>query len=70
MTHITPENREDVIGQWVQHQVDEMDVETLIELAMDNLIEYYNTLPNEEIEQNIVENYGEEFFEDGGFGNA
>ena len=58
---ITYKQRLELIEQFVEIQVDNMDVKTLMQIVTDNLSEFYSDLSDDEI-QTEIECYDEELY--------
>ena len=59
--NLTYKQRLELIEQFVEIQVDNMDVKTLMQIVTDNLSEFYSDLSDDEI-QTEIECYDEELY--------
>jgi len=50
-------------ANYINHMIDGMDTDTLLQIVFDNLEEYYERLDEEDIKAEILDNYGEELLE-------
>jgi len=50
-------------AKYINHMIDCMDTDTLVQIVFDNLEEYYERLDEEDIKAEILDNYGEELLE-------
>jgi len=51
---LTPDQRNELISQFVELQVDNMDTQTLVEFVTDLLIDDYNQFDDNELEERII----------------
>ena len=63
MTKLTNIQRDELIEQFVEIQVDSMDMKTLMQIVSDNLTDYYEKCSDVELKEE-VDNYDEELFEE------
>ena len=64
-TKLNSTQRDELIGSFVDIQVDSMDMKTLVQIASDNLTDYYEKCSDVELKEE-VDNYDEELYEEAG----
>ena len=57
-------DRDSVIDSYAQYILDSLDMSTVLNIAYDTLAENLTNYTNEQLATEIVERYGEEWFED------
>ena len=57
-------DRDSVIDSYAQYILDSLDMDAVLNIAYDTLVENLAGYTNEELATEIVESYGEEWFED------
>ena len=57
-------DRDSVIDSYAQYILDSLDMDAVLNIAYDTLVENLTDYTNEELATEIVESYGEEWFED------
>ena len=57
-------DRGSVINSYAQYILDSLDMDAVLNIAYDTLVENLTDYTNEELATEIVESYGEEWFED------
>ena len=62
-TKLNSTQRDELIGSFVVIQVDSMDMKTLVQIASDNLTDYYEKCSDVELKEE-VDNYDEELYEE------
>ena len=62
-TKLNSTQRDELIGSFVDIQVDSMDMKTLVQIASDNLTDYYEKCSDVELKEE-VDNYDEELYEE------
>ena len=62
-TKLNSTQRDELIGSFVDIQVDSMDMKTLVQIASDNLTDYYEKCSDVELKEE-VDNYDEDLFEE------
>ena len=62
-TTLNSTQRDELIGSFVDIQVDSMDMKTLVQIASDNLTDYYEKCSDVELKEE-VDNYDEELYEE------
>ena len=60
---LTSSQRDQLIEQFVELQTDSMDMKTLVQIASDNLTDYYEKCSDVELKEE-VDNYDEELYEE------
>ena len=63
MTKLNSLQRDELIEQFVEIQVDGMDMKTLVQIVSDNLTDYYEKCSDVELKEE-VDNYDEELFDE------
>ncbi len=63
MTKLNSLQRDELIEQFVEIQVDSMDMKTLVQIVSDNLTDYYEKCSDVELKEE-VDNYDEELFDE------
>jgi hypothetical protein len=53
-----------VIDSYAQYILDSLDMDAVLNIAYDTLVKNLEAYTNEQLETEIVESYGEEWFED------
>ena len=64
MKNLTSTQRNELIEQFVELQVDSMDLDTLIQIVSDNLTDYYDKCSDSELKDHIETTYDEELFDE------
>ena len=62
MNKLTNPQRDELIQQFVEIQVDNMDTKTLVQIVSDNLTEYYDNLSDNELKCEIEGLYDENLY--------
>ena len=62
-TKLNSTQRDELIGSFVDIQVDSMDMKTLVQIASDNLTDYYEKCSDVELKEE-VDNYDEDLFDE------
>ena len=57
-------DRGSVIDSYAQYILDSLDMDAVLNIAYDTLVKNLEAYTNEQLETEIVESYGEEWFED------
>ena len=57
-------DRDSVIDSYAQYILDSLDMDAVLNIAYDTLVKNLEAYTNEQLETEIVESYGEEWFED------
>ncbi len=63
MSKLTSTQKDELIQSFVELQVDNMDMKTLVQIVSDNLTDYYEKCSDVELKEE-VDNYDEELFEE------
>ena len=64
MKNLTSTQRNELIEQFVELQVDSMDLDTLIQIVSDNLTDYYDKCSDSELKDQIETTYDEDLFDE------
>ena len=62
-TNLNSLQRDELIEQFVEIQVDSMDMKTLVQIVSENLTDYYEKCSDVELKEE-VDNYDEELFDE------
>ena len=57
-------DRDSVIDSYAQYILDSLDMDAVLNIAYDTLVKNLEAYTNEQLATEIVESYGEEWFED------
>lgn len=63
-TKMNFKDRDSVIDSYAQYILDSLDMDAVLNIAYDTLVKNLEAYTNEQLETEIVESYGEEWFED------
>lgn len=63
-TQMNFKDRDSVIDSYAQYILDSLDMNAVLSIAYDTLVENLTDYTNQELATEIVESYGEEWFED------
>ena len=63
-TQMNFKDRDSVIDSYAQYILDSLDMDAVLNIAYDTLVGNLTDYTNEELATEIVESYGEEWFED------
>ena len=63
MSKLTSTQKDELIQSFVELQVDNMDMKTMMQIVSDNLTDYYEKCSDVELKEE-VDNYDEELFEE------